>query len=74
MAIQSRRCHIARADVPIITDFEDRVIHVICPDCGPSRNCRRKVNALEGGLLSQLLERVVEDRLDSRTMRCDLCV
>ena len=72
MAIKSRRCHVARADVSVITDLDDRVIRVICPDYGPSGNCRLKLKALEGGLLSQLLERVSEGRLDSRTMRCDL--
>jgi hypothetical protein len=72
MAIKSRRCHVARADVSVITDLEERVVRVICPDYGPSGDCRLKQRALGGGLLSQLLERVAEDTLDSRSMCCDL--
>ena len=74
MAIRSRHCHVARADVSLITDLEERVVRVICPEFGPSGNCRLKQNALGGGPLSQLLVRVSEDTLDSRTMRCDLRV
>jgi hypothetical protein len=74
MAIKSRHCHVARADVSLITDLEERVVRVICPDYEASGNCRLKQRALGGGLLSQLLERVSEDTLDSRTMRCDLRV
>jgi hypothetical protein len=73
MAIKSKRCHVARAEVSVITDLEGRVIRVICPDYGPSGECRLKAKA-DGGLLSQLLERVAEGRLDSRTTRCDLRV
>lgn len=72
MAIQFVHCRISRADVSIVTDLEGKVIRVICPDYGASGSCRRKESTLGGGPLSQLLERVTEGTLGSRTTRCDV--
>ena len=73
MAITSVRCPVLGASVTRVTDLEDEVTAIICPEYEePIGICRLKKNALEGGPLSQLLERVSEDRLETRTTRCNL--
>jgi hypothetical protein len=57
-----------------ITDFEGVPVSIICAEYEqPSGICRLKRNALDGGPLSQLLERVEENTLGSRSTRCHLC-
>ncbi len=73
MAITSVRCTVLGADVTRVTDFEGQPTTIICAEYErPTGLCRLKRNALEGGPLSQLLERVEERTLDSRAIRCDL--
>jgi hypothetical protein len=74
MAIASVRCPVLRADVAFVTDLEGEVTRVICAEYEEHTGiCRLKKNVSEGGALSQLLERVSEHTLDTRSTRCDLC-
>ena len=73
MAIVSVRCPVLGANVTRVTDLEDEVTALICPEYEePTGICRLKKNARQGGPLSQLLERVSEDTLETRTTRCNL--
>ena len=73
MAIVSVRCPVLGANVTRVTDLEDEVTALICPEYEePTGICRLKNNARQGGPLSQLLERVSEDALGTRTTRCNL--
>jgi hypothetical protein len=73
MAITSVRCTVAQAMVTRISDLEGGITRVICPEYEEATgNCRLKRRALEGGPLSQLLDRLAEETLDSRTTRCHL--
>jgi hypothetical protein len=56
-----------------VTDLEGAVTRVICPEFEASnRTCRLKTSAGYGGPLSQLLERVAEDSLETHGTRCIL--
>jgi hypothetical protein len=56
-----------------VTNLEDEVVTIICPEYEQATGiCRLKKAALAGGPLSQLLERLSEDMLGTRTTRCDL--
>lgn len=71
MTIRSVRCPILGARVTTVTDLEGTVTRVICPEYDVSkRTCRRTMSTREGGPLSQLLERVSEDTLDTHSTRC----
>jgi hypothetical protein len=73
MATTSVHCPVLRAHVTRITDFEGNPVNIICAEYDKATgNCRLKRTALEGGPLSQLLERVEEGTLDRRATRCDL--
>ena len=73
MAIVSVRCQVLGASVTRVTDLEGEVTALICPEFEePTGICRLKKNARQGGPLSQLLERVSEDALETRTTRCNL--
>jgi hypothetical protein len=73
MAISSIRCPVLSARVTKVTDLEGTVTRVICPEYDASnRTCRLTMSIREGGPLSQLLERVSEDTLDTRSTRCVL--
>jgi hypothetical protein len=73
MAIAAMRCPVLGATVSRVTDFEGAVSTVICAEYEElTGTCRLKQRALEGGRLSQLLERLSEGTLASRTTRCDL--
>lgn len=73
MPVTSVRCPVLRANVTRVTDFEGDPTAIICPEYDePTGICRLKRNALDGGPLSQLLERVEESTLGSRGTRCDL--
>ncbi len=74
MAIASVRCPVLGANVTRVTDLEGEVTRIICAEYEePGGICRLKKNVSEGGMLSQLLERVSEHTLDTRSTRCDLC-
>jgi hypothetical protein len=73
MAIKSVCCRVAQGNVTVVTDLEGRTVRVICPEYEyPTGACRVRKDALKGGPLSQLLEHVSEDTLDTRTVRCNL--
>ena len=73
MAITSVTCPVAHSMVTRVTTFEGETTRVICPEYEePSGICRLKMSAREGGPLSQLLDRLSEDTLDRRSMRCEL--
>jgi hypothetical protein len=72
MAIKTIRCHVLQSSISVVTDFEDTVTQVICPeyDAGIG-TCRLKERASSGGPLSTFVARVSEDTLESRATRCD---
>jgi hypothetical protein len=73
MAISSIRCPVPGARVTKVTDLEGTVTRVICAEYDASNGtCRLTMSTREGGPLSQLLERVSEDALDTRSTRCVL--
>lgn len=73
MPITTVRCPVLKANVTRVTDFEGLSTAVICAEFDkPSGICRLKKNALDGGPLVQLLERVEEGTLGHRTTICDL--
>jgi hypothetical protein len=71
MAITHIRCPVLGAHITRVTDFEGNVTRIICAEYETSGSCRLKKSAREGGPLSQLLERMVEKTLDSRSTACD---
>ena len=73
MAIVSVRCPVLGASVTQLMDLENEVTTLICSAYEePTGICRLKKNARQGGPLSQLLERVSEETLETRTTRCHL--
>jgi hypothetical protein len=71
MAIRSVHCRVLGTYVTQVTDLEGAVTRVICREYdAPTSSCRLKQSARGGGPLSQLLERVSEDTLDTRSTRC----
>jgi hypothetical protein len=71
--ITSVRCPVLQANVTRVTDLEGAITRIICAECDEATGiCRVKKDAEAGGPLSQFLERVSEDALDSRTSRCEL--
>ena len=73
MAIRSLRCHVSQASVAVVTDLEGTIERVICPEYdAATRVCRLKQGASRGGPLSELVERLSEETLDSRGNTCEL--
>jgi hypothetical protein len=73
MATTSVHCPVLRAHVTRVTDFEGNPVTIMCAEYEkPTGICRLKRTSLDGGPLSQLLERVEEGTLDRRASRCDL--
>jgi hypothetical protein len=73
MGITSVRCSVSGGQVTRVTDLEDEVTKLVCPEYEePTGSCRLKRSARDGGPLSQLLERISEDTLVSRSTRCAL--
>jgi hypothetical protein len=74
MAITVVNCPVLGAKVTRVTDFEGKTTKIICAEYDePTRICRVKTTASRGGMLSQLLERLSENSLDTRSTRCVLC-
>jgi hypothetical protein len=72
MAITTMRCHVLQSTISMVTDFEDNVTQVICPEYDPAIGaCRLKKRATSGGPLSTFVARASEDTLDNRSVRCD---
>ena len=73
MAIESVRCPVLRGHVTRVTNLEGEPVRIICAEYDePTGICRLKKNARGGGPLSQLLERVSEEALDTKNTRCIL--
>jgi hypothetical protein len=73
MPITVTPCHVLGTAVTRVTDLEGNVERVICPHYAErDRTCTLRADALRGGPLAQLLERVAEDTLGSRGRRCEL--
>jgi hypothetical protein len=73
MAIRSIRCPVLRRHVTEITDLEGAVTRVICAEYHDSDGtCRLKASVRESGPLGQLLERMSEDALATRSASCVL--
>ena len=73
MTITSIRCPVLGARVTRVADLEGTVTRVICPEYDGSNGvCRHRKSAREGGPLAQLLQRMSEDSIDTRSMLCVL--
>jgi hypothetical protein len=73
MAIDCVRCPVLGFDVTKVTNLEGEVVRVICSEYQEADGgCRAKNRIREGGPLAQLLERVSEHALDTRSSRCVL--
>ena len=73
MSMTTVHCHVLGSRVTCLTDLEGTVTRVICPAFEPATGlCRFRREALCGGPLSQLLERVAEDAMTLRSSRCAL--
>lgn len=71
MAIVSEYCAVLGAHVSRVTDLEGATNKIICPDYEAADGvCRRLKDAKQGGPLSQLLERVSENALRTKDVRC----
>ena len=74
MPIESIHCHVLGAHVTRITGLEGEIVRIICAEYDePTGDCRLKKAGRQGGPLSQLLERVSEEALDTKSVRCHLC-
>ena len=73
MAMTSIQCPVLGAHVTCVTDLEGGLTRIICAEYEESTgSCRLKKAAREGGPLAQLLERMSEDTLNTRSMLCVL--
>jgi hypothetical protein len=73
MVIQSTHCPVLGARVTQVTDLEGAVTRVICAEYNDSDcTCRLKGAARASGPLGQLLERMSEESLETRSLRCVL--
>lgn len=73
MAMTSIRCPVLGAHVTRVTDFEGNVTRVLCAEYEEATGaCRLKKTTLEDGPLAQLLERVSEEALNTRSLLCVL--
>ncbi len=70
--MKSVYCHERRGNITLETDSGGVVRRVICPKYENSTGlCRLRHYTIEGGPLSQLLERVAGNSLNARTTHCD---
>ena len=73
MAVMRVSCPVAHTLVTRVTDLEGNTTQLICPEYVEATGvCQLKTRSLDGGPLSQLLNRLDERTLDRRTTRCDL--
>jgi hypothetical protein len=73
MAITSVLCHVSQSHVPVVTDMEGSITRLICSEYEEATGlCRLRKTALNGGPLSNLLERIDEGTLDRPAARCEL--
>jgi hypothetical protein len=73
MAFRVMRCPVLGGNVTQVTDLEGRPTYVICSEFDrPTGACHAKARTADLAPLSQFLERVAEDALTTRSIRCDL--
>jgi hypothetical protein len=73
MGIKSVLCHVRQGQVTVVTDLEGDVTRLICPDYeSATGECRLRIDAMAGGPLSQLFNRLEEHTLETRATRCEL--
>ena len=61
LAMKTIQCHVIRRNVTVVTDLDDTVTLVICPEyVEPTGMCRMRRAPESGGPLSQLVGRVRE--------------
>ena len=73
MAIRSIRCPVLGARVTEVTDLEGNVTKIICAEYEASDGtCRLKKSTRDGGPLTQLLDRMSENTLSTRSTSCIL--
>jgi hypothetical protein len=73
MPIESVYCHVLRSHVTQITGLEGDSVRIICAEYEePTGDCRLKKAGRQGGPLSQLLERVADEALDTKSVSCHL--
>jgi hypothetical protein len=71
MAMRSIRCPVLKAHVTRVEDFEGEVIGIICPEYEESSGtCRLMTAAFDSGPLGQLVERVADETLSTRSRLC----
>ena len=73
MGLITLRCRVSQQPVSCVTDMEGATVRVICGAFEEAGGiCRIKRRIREGGPLSQLLDRISDQTLDTRSMRCEL--
>ena len=73
MPIESVSCHVLGGHVTRITSLEGESVRIICAEYEePTGDCRLKKAGRQGGPLSQLLERVADEALDTKSVSCHL--
>jgi hypothetical protein len=73
MALTSIWCCVLQRHITRVTNVEDEIVSVVCPEFqAPTGICRLKTSALQGGLLSDLLRRGDENSLENPAPRCTL--
>jgi len=70
--MSSAPCPVLGGRVTQVTDLEGNVIRIVCAEYEQDGTCRLKKSAFEGGPLSQLLTRMSEDALATRSTSCVL--
>jgi hypothetical protein len=71
MATTWIRCPVLGGHVTRVTDFEGNPTKIICEEYDePTGTCRLRKTVLQGGPLTQLIERVAEETLDSSGTLC----
>ena len=72
MPIVTTQCPVLHAQVNRLADMEGQITRVFCSKYTEAGECRLKREAMTGGPLSQLLERLNEGTLDRRGYGCEL--
>jgi hypothetical protein len=73
MALTSIWCCALQRSVTRVTNLEDEVVAVICPEVdAPTGICRLKTSELRGGVLADLLRRGDENPMDNPAPRCTI--
>jgi hypothetical protein len=71
MPMHPVHCGVSGKTIYRVTDLEDHVIQMVCPEYDKASSaCRIRRAALGGGPLAQFLERASEDTLARRDTRC----